>query len=59
MKFFKNVFFTVFLGTFIIVGLASMGQMQGMPLSVQISQITNDTLMYLQQLIRPVLDFFR
>jgi hypothetical protein len=55
----KFSFSTVLLGTFILVGLVMWPQLEGMPISSQLSQIASATMLHLQELAQPVLHFLQ
>jgi hypothetical protein len=55
----KNFGLWTFITAFIIIGLANLPMVQGMPLSMQLSFIANEALWYMQQAAEPVMDLLR
>lgn len=55
----KNLFFTTFLGFFIIAALASGAAVQTLPWRDQVSFFANQALFYIQQTAQPVVDLVR
>jgi hypothetical protein len=58
MKTIKTMLFTTVFLTFALVWMSMGPSMQGMPISAQLSNVANTTIMYLQQLFAPVMDFY-
>ncbi len=58
MKTIKTMLLTVVLVTFALVWMSIGPSMQGMSLSVQLSNVANTTIEYLHQLATPFMDFY-
>lgn len=55
----KNMGLWTFITLFLIVALANLPMVQGMPISVQLSYFANEAMWYMQQILQPVADFIR
>jgi hypothetical protein len=55
----KNFGLWTFITLFVILALANMPMVQGMPFTVQLSYFANEALWYMQQAAEPFVEFVR
>lgn len=55
----KNFGLWTFLTMFVILALANMPMVQGMPIAVQLSYFANEALWYMKQAAEPFMEFIR